>query len=500
MQILGWRNNVCFGSSTSTSNSSFFYNYTYEYKWESSLSCAGSASSFDVHYGICVSISEEGVYSYSEIIQYYNDKEIVNTDDDTISVTHYSKGTYILSIGAIIGIVIGSIAFFGLSAFCYFSRNNSRNNFIKRKWEVFHQNLRQNFPLNPFFEKFLKDYWLEMKIYDPIIALLSDWYIFEPPSNQSDFQRRPIIRVYYVIVSIILTAGIASLFNCTFFNKPSQELALFLTLLVVTIPSEIYNFIWFKWVVDHDTLLTKLETKEKTEKMYWYCRQSTGSIAGIFCGLLLGGFSLYIYIITSTYHFTCSEYHRRNIMIDAIMLKLFINPLFMSLPYWRKQGFILLFLGQAGPIIGLLLHYRQYGCKPISTSNINRNHSNLKMVESPFHKDNQSSGSVTKEVEVVTFPNGIIGQEKMNSTTLSMDCIRKLPAFLDETLRLKGLIHYVSPISSKEKIIFEVYENEKFHPVYKNWGQAYGVYLDPSTDHPAYTYVNIILIDRREHR
>jgi hypothetical protein len=71
-----------------------------------------------------------------------------------------------------------------------------------------------------------------------------------------------------------------------------------------------------------------------------------------------------------------------------------------------------------------------------------------------------------------------------------------IPSHIDEELRLKNLRYFLSPSSTKEKLIFEVFENEKYHGVIKQWGKAEGVYLNRLTDRASYTFVNPSLDNR----
>jgi hypothetical protein len=71
-----------------------------------------------------------------------------------------------------------------------------------------------------------------------------------------------------------------------------------------------------------------------------------------------------------------------------------------------------------------------------------------------------------------------------------------IPSYIDEELRLKDLRYFLSPSSTKERLLFEVFENEKYLPITKQWGKVEGVYLNRLTDRAPYTYVDPSLDNR----
>ena len=47
-----------------------------------------------------------------------------------------------------------------------------------------------------------------------------------------------------------------------------------------------------------------------------------------------------------------------------MLLQVFFMDTFMVLPYWRRQKWYLSLMGPAGPVIGLLMHVREFGFGP----------------------------------------------------------------------------------------------------------------------------------------
>lgn len=100
--------------------------------------------------------------------------------------------------------------------------------------------------------------------------------------------------------------------------------------------------------------------------------------------------------------------------------------------------------------------------------------------ELPTNKENEISSSPTKSVDLtITHPRAFFKQ-------LSLE----LPVEVDEELRARGIRPLVNPQSTKERIIFEIYQNEKYHAVMRNWGQDSGIYLMKQSDRAPFTYVD----------
>ncbi len=213
--------------------------------------------------------------------------------------------------------------------------------------------------------QFLQDFWLEMKRYDPLIALLADWNIVSRPADDS-FQTRPYIRIFSLVTSLFLSIGCATMLNCNQprATAPPPAVAVIVTLLIVTIPAEVFNFIWFRWVINRDTVKEKTKDASTAVKGMWYTRQATGVFFGFLVGIAMFvvGFCLFIVGIAATHN--CSGTHKGNLIGDILLFQFTVNPVIMSLPYWREQSWMLSFLGQAGPAIGLLMHWKKYGFNP----------------------------------------------------------------------------------------------------------------------------------------
>lgn len=226
---------------------------------------------------------------------------------------------------------------------------------------------------DPKFQQFLCDYWLEMKKHCAVIGLLADCHFLTPPEDLK-FRRRPILRCYDILITGFLCTGMTSLLNCSFSwsknDLEQQHIACtILTLIIVTIPLEIFHFIWFRWVSNRSALLQRIKsTKFAPMKVFWCGFQCTGTVLGIAWGLIVLIITVIVFTISSLTNRYCNQEERLFFMLEVLFLQFFLTPLFMCLPYWRQQGKILCFLGHVGPVVGLFLHYRKYGCAPPPSS------------------------------------------------------------------------------------------------------------------------------------
>ena len=64
-----------------------------------------------------------------------------------------------------------------------------------------------------------------------------------------------------------------------------------------------------------------------------------------------------------------------------------------------------------------------------------------------------------------------------------MDVWESFPFELIEELKAKNLFPFVCPTESKcNHLTIEVYENQKYRPVIRDWGSVMGVHLFPYSD------------------
>jgi hypothetical protein len=204
--------------------------------------------------------------------------------------------------------------------------------------------------------QFLGDYWTEMKKFDPIISLLTAWKIFEAPEG---FETRPVLRTLLFIIQFFLSIGLTVQVGCNGQNMPEGPVVI-LSLLLVTIPIEILNAVWFR-IVKSDAALQK-----EGDKGCCTCViQTLGKTFGYILGFLVLTEGIIFFVLTfAGIHPGCSRSQKYGLATNVVLFQFLLMPVLMSLPYWRQQSILLSFIGQFGPVIGLIMHIRKYGFHP----------------------------------------------------------------------------------------------------------------------------------------
>lgn len=213
------------------------------------------------------------------------------------------------------------------------------------------------------FRKFLQDYWIELKRYDPIIAMLTAWGVFEAPEN---FQVKKYFRVVLFVIQVFLAIGLTVQLSCV--RDPMPEgVVVIMTIILITIPIEILNLIWFRVVKDADVMKSESEKKGCCRGCLAWTVQFTGQFLGSLLALVVFSYGTVFFVLAfAGIHPGCSETHRYALVWHVILFQFLLVPVLMSLPYWRDQGVILSVLGELGPVIGILMHLRKYGFHPPS--------------------------------------------------------------------------------------------------------------------------------------
>lgn len=209
--------------------------------------------------------------------------------------------------------------------------------------------------------QFFSDYWQELKQYDPIIALLTAWGIFTPPP---DFLARKLVRSVLFVIQAFLAIGLTIQLGCTRDPIPEGPVVI-VTILLITIPVEILNLVWFRVVKADDELETKSAQSGKCGNCCLWTIQYLGKTFGTLFGFLVFSYATIFFVLAfAGIHPGCSEQHRYSLATHVLLFQFLLVPLLMSLPYWRKQSVMLSFIGELGPVIGILMHIRKYGLHP----------------------------------------------------------------------------------------------------------------------------------------
>lgn len=195
------------------------------------------------------------------------------------------------------------------------------------------------------FNQFLTDYWIELRNHDPLLAMLTSWGVLSMPPKH---KVRRLYRPFIVTILLLSSLGLPILLKCT---GLSNAVVTLLTLIINTIPIEILNLIWIRLVKP------KSELKPGKKPKRQYCLK--------FCGIILGAGVFSYSIAFCALSFGVDAHCSSDIsLVEIVMLQFFVVPLFMCLPYWREQSVLLKFLGQYGPVVGLLMHVQVHGFRP----------------------------------------------------------------------------------------------------------------------------------------
>jgi hypothetical protein len=204
--------------------------------------------------------------------------------------------------------------------------------------------------------QFLSDYWTEMKKFDPIISLLTAWKLFATPP---EFETRPSLRTLLFIIQFILSIGLTVQLGCNGDDLTEGPIVI-ISLLLITIPIEILNALWFR-VVKSDAALQKEGKTGCCTCLLQTLAKTAGSILG-FAVFTYG--TIFFVLAFAGIHPGCSRSQKYGLATNVILFQFLLVPVLMSLPYWREQSILLSFIGQFGPCIGLLMHLKQYGFHP----------------------------------------------------------------------------------------------------------------------------------------
>jgi len=209
--------------------------------------------------------------------------------------------------------------------------------------------------------QFLSDYWLELKRYDLIISLFTAWGIFAAPPG---FLARKRFRLILFVTQAFLAIGLTVQLSCTRDDIP-EAVAVIMTLLLITIPIEILNVLWFRVVKSDDELKTKSAKANACGNCCLWTIQYLGKAFGILMSLVVFAYGAVFFVLTFVgIHPGCSEHHRYVLAAHVVLFQFLLVPLLMCLPYWRDQSVVLSFLGELGPVIGILMHFSKYGFHP----------------------------------------------------------------------------------------------------------------------------------------
>lgn len=209
------------------------------------------------------------------------------------------------------------------------------------------------------FQQFLEDYWIELRNNDALIALLTSWGVFERPT---DFQSKPWVRLLLFTIQAFLAIGLTVQLGCTRDPIPEGP-AIIMTIILITIPVEILNLLWFR-VVKSDDEVSKSETSD-SKKCCTCIIQFVGKFLGSLLGFIVLGYSTVFFVLTFVgIHPGCTEDQKYTKAYHVVLFQFLLVPLFMSLPYWRRQSSVLSLLGELGPVIGLLMHIKKHGLHP----------------------------------------------------------------------------------------------------------------------------------------
>lgn len=209
--------------------------------------------------------------------------------------------------------------------------------------------------------QFLEDFWLELKRYDPLLAVLTAWGVFEEPPN---FVAKRRIRLVLLITQAMYVIGMTVFLSCGR-DSPSEAVVAILVIVMVTIPLEIVNAVWFRVVKSNRDVKRISGNYNIVGKFCLWSIQYGGKFIGGLLVLALFAVAVTFFILVFVgIHPNCSEQRRYKISGDIIIFQFLLVPVMMSLPYWRDQSVLLSFLGQLGPVVGLFMHVRQYGFHP----------------------------------------------------------------------------------------------------------------------------------------
>lgn len=220
--------------------------------------------------------------------------------------------------------------------------------------------------------QFFEDYWLEAKRYNTVLALLTAWGVFEEPPN---FVSKRRFRLVELVIEVMFVVGMTVVFTCAGISEGAVAI---IVLILATIPIEILNVIWFRVVRTNREVKRHSEKHGTVGKCGLWSVQYLGKFVGGLYALALFIVSLVFFIFAvATSHSDCSKRRRDAIIGDILLFEFLLVPVLMSLPYWRGQSILLSFMGQLGPVVGLVMHVRQYGfhpaprtppCSPVATN------------------------------------------------------------------------------------------------------------------------------------
>jgi len=207
-------------------------------------------------------------------------------------------------------------------------------------------------------KNFLRDYWEEVKRYHGLISLLTDWRVFEPPKE--NFQHRPYIRLFYFFMQFMLVIGVGVWLECQA-GIDNEALDEFLAIFLINIPTEIFLLVWFRlyWTeIELEKSGKKQHFEEKRHVRYcWLFSKGCGVCMGVLMGLIVFVYALTLFLVAFLApHRYCSTEGVNDAVWHLFLIQFFLIELYMVLPYWRDEGFLLEFLGPFGVTLGLLSH------------------------------------------------------------------------------------------------------------------------------------------------
>lgn len=209
--------------------------------------------------------------------------------------------------------------------------------------------------------QFLEDFWIELRKYDPIIALLAAWGVFELPSG---FPAKKLVGLLLFVIQAFLAIGLTVQLGCTRDPLP-EAVVIIMTVLLTTIPIEILNLLWFRVVKTGEDARHEIEGTSGCKKCCLNFIQYLGKFIGSVFGFLVFGYSLVFFILTFVgIHPGCTENEKYSKAYNVVLFQFLLTPVFMSLPYWRQQSAVLSFLGELGPVLGIAMHIRKHGFHP----------------------------------------------------------------------------------------------------------------------------------------
>lgn len=203
----------------------------------------------------------------------------------------------------------------------------------------------------------MAEYWKEAQSYNVFIMALTSLGYFQPPDG---YAKRMGARVIYVLSLVMMSIGIGVMNTC--YSNNSMPLAMFMSLVFITIPLEVYKFFWFGVLVSKKEVQDAMQDASMCEQCKAGGRRVVGLVFGSItsCACFFGGMVYFIMALTNTYPY-CDRAEVNIVIRDILLIQMLLVDTFMVLPYWREQGKWLSFIGPLGPIVGLSMHFWKYG-------------------------------------------------------------------------------------------------------------------------------------------